>query len=125
MKVWTLVEARELITQLQLGSRSFNYHIALGGSVLNKGESDKDLDLYFLPMDNGNPHRPKELIEWLSGMFGPFTDLGGAEYEKSSNYKEKVEFRYEGKRIDVFIAQDGEAAQIIETTKKFYKVFGQ
>lgn len=50
--VWTYEQAHKVILKLQQDSRSFGYHLCLGGGVLNHGASSKDLDLYFLPLDN-------------------------------------------------------------------------
>jgi hypothetical protein len=50
------------------------YHLTLGGSVLNKGFSEKDLDLYFLPMGQG-PENPTELIQFLTKLWGTGEDL--------------------------------------------------
>ena len=50
--VWTYEQAHKVILKLQQDSRSFGYHLCLGGGVLNHGASGKDLDLYFLPLDN-------------------------------------------------------------------------
>ena len=50
---WTFHTASYKIKECQELSRKFNFHLCLGGSVLNKGKSSKDLDLYILPLSNG------------------------------------------------------------------------
>lgn len=50
MSMWTLEDGLAVVRSLQPLTRQFNYHLALGGGVLNNGASDKDLDLYFLPL---------------------------------------------------------------------------
>ena len=65
---WTLDDALELIRALQPDSKRYNYHICLGGGVLNRGRAEKDLDLYFLPFGMP-PSRANELIQWLEGMW--------------------------------------------------------
>ena len=50
--MWTLQEALQLIRDLQPQLKPLHYHVALGGGVLNKGTSQKDLDLYLLRFDN-------------------------------------------------------------------------
>ncbi len=45
---WTLEEALILVRALQPTAWQYGYHLCLGGGVLNKGVSSKDLDLYFL-----------------------------------------------------------------------------
>ena len=67
---WQLPEALELIRTLQPLVREWNLHICLGGGVLNKGESKKDLDLFILPL-GGKPtpnyEKAKGFLETLWG----------------------------------------------------------
>ena len=50
--MWTFNNALPYISELQPRVKKCGYHLCLGGGVLNKGKSNKDLDLYFLPLDN-------------------------------------------------------------------------
>jgi hypothetical protein len=54
--------------------------------VLNRGESEKDIDLYFIPLENPDypPTDPVKLKEWLTSMWGqpdsfvsPYEYVGG------------------------------------------------
>lgn len=74
---WTLEDGLKLVRALQRESRGFGYHISLGGSVLDEGRSDKDVDLYFLPIENSNfpKANPRGVIEWLERMWGDGKDL--------------------------------------------------
>lgn len=45
-----LAETQLLIRDLQEIAWPLNYHVTLGGGVLNHGYSDKDIDLYVLPI---------------------------------------------------------------------------
>ncbi len=107
--VWTLENGLELVRAVQLGSRNFNYHVALGGGVLNNGTSKKDCDVYFLPLDNGDPSNHLGLLGWLFGQWGAYEDIQNEHYVGESFYAAKVKFSYQGRRIDAFIAK-GEAA---------------
>ncbi len=49
---WYLADALILVRELQALAWPNGWHIALGGGVLNHGYSDKDLDLYVLPIYN-------------------------------------------------------------------------
>lgn len=82
-KVWALDDSLKLIRAIQQESRKYGYHLTLGGSVLNDGRSEKDLDLYFLPLDNPKmpTSDPKALLTWLTTLWGKYQPLGGAEYE--------------------------------------------
>lgn len=75
---WTIEEGLTLIRGLQPQAKTFGYHIALGGGVLNKGVSEKDLDLYFLPMDNSKdyPIRQDQLVTFLNEVWGYGVPLG-------------------------------------------------
>jgi hypothetical protein len=46
---WTLDDGVTFARQLELSVIDYGYHIALGGSVLHKGESKKDLDIFVYP----------------------------------------------------------------------------
>jgi hypothetical protein len=102
---WTLVEALDLIRGLQPQTRKYGYHLCLGGGVLNKGESKKDLDLFFLPLDNGGMGDPTGLVKWIDELWGKGEDLwihypGQA---AESSYRAKLKYNYSGLRVDVFV----------------------
>lgn len=46
---WTLENSVELIRILQPLAHKHGYHLALAGGILNRGYSDKDLDVVALP----------------------------------------------------------------------------
>lgn len=100
---WLLEEALLLIRSLQPLTRKYNYHLALGGGVLNNGFSRKDLDLYFMPLGNSEPNG-EELVKWLDGMWGKHEFIGiGHGYADEDVYKQKLKYDYDGQRIDVFV----------------------
>ena len=101
--MWGLDEALALVRRLQPMTRRYNYHAVVGGGVINNGSSEKDLDLYFLPLDNGKREDHVGLLRFLATTFGLGTDLGGDEYGDSPVYKSKIKFHYEGRRIDAFV----------------------
>ena len=103
--MWTLEQGIDLVRSVQSYSRNHKYHVALGGGVVNKGFSDKDVDVYFLPCSNTKPDQKssdkiKEMLELLWGASKP---IMGPEYPGDDNYRHKVKFVFEGKRIDAFI----------------------
>lgn len=110
--VWTLEQGLALVRELQPQTRTFNYHLALGGGVLNAGESRKDLDLYFLPMDdrdNASPDDADALRQWLDTMWAQERNLAQCNDEYpdppvATAYKHKLEYKdAAGARIDAFI----------------------
>lgn len=75
---WTMEEALRLIRAIQPETRKFGYHLSLGGGVLNKGESKKDLDLYFLPLDREDVKVDSPgLLKWLQSVWGEGKRFGG------------------------------------------------
>jgi hypothetical protein len=112
---WSLDEALELIRAIQPECHELSYHVALGGGVLNRGYSAKDLDLYFLPFsDTANPS-PDALRAYLRVTIGDENTLGGpyvwaadvdVAYPPQTATFPGGRFTYwgNGKRIDVFIA---------------------
>jgi hypothetical protein len=106
--MWTLEDGVNLVRTIQPGSRAYNYHVALGGGVLNSGHSDKDCDVYFLPLDNGDVADPIGLLDWLNSLWGEWLPIQIEHYLGSENYSHKVKFCDVGsKRIDVFVLGKG------------------
>ena len=103
--VWHLQDALLLVWDIQETTRLFGYHVALGGGVLNRGYSTKDLDLYFLPLCNENDHDPAALKAELVRQFGPCEPIGKYNgYDTQDDHKRlKFKFANAGKRIDAFI----------------------
>lgn len=116
--MWQLDPALRIVRALQPTTRQFGYHLTLGGGVLNKGESKKDLDLYFLPMGGfgkGKKNNANGMLKYLEKLWGSSELLGkNSGYGYSSNavshYKHAVQFtRWGGpdrkirQRIDCFI----------------------
>lgn len=112
--MWTFENAIRVIRALQPATREFNYHLALGGGVLNKSYSNKDLDLYFLPMGgfgSKSKEDPDGMLAFLERLWGKSTPLTKEYYGNGiSHYKRAVKFaRYGGEdkktvqRIDCFI----------------------
>src|SRR5882672_8106898 len=78
MESWSLDDGLKLVRLLQPETRKYGYHLALGGSVLNAGKSDKDIDLYFLPLENKreSPANIGDLTQWLVTLWGEYEVIG-------------------------------------------------
>ena len=103
--MWSIDEALTLIRRIQV-TYIGEFHICLGGGVLNKGYSDHDLDL-FIEQQQGAAHDTGALLAWLKQELGPAEELYGIdskEYKNLSHYRHTLRYSYKGKRIDVFIA---------------------
>jgi hypothetical protein len=116
---WYLADALLTIRQLQALVWPMGYHVALGGGVLNHGYSDKDLDLYVLPLGSVLAQNPDDVLEALNKHF----ERIGVSYEGDAESVQEFEkahgvgswdrnsyfahsvcyFLDSGKKIDVFI----------------------
>jgi hypothetical protein len=76
--------------------------------VLNAGSSTKDVDVYFLPMDDGAGKSTTDtdgLLGWLEQELGPSKNLIGDGYSPGPGYVAKLAYRKTAKRIDVFVTK--------------------
>ena len=67
-KPWTRAQAIKLINKIEAGSKKYNITTALGGSVLLKGKSDKDLDIILYPYKTGII-KQQEFFDWICCEF--------------------------------------------------------
>lgn len=116
--VWTFASATNVITVCQASSAQFGYHVCLGGSVLNKMESTKDLDLYFLPMSNYQVKEdPAGLLNWIHMNLGVVESINDSYPGKELPFILKGKLKYNGnasQRIDVFILGTAEQASLVK-----------
>ncbi len=85
--------------------RELDYHMLLGGGVLNTGASTKDLDLWFMPL-NGYESNPLIIVDLLISMLGsptPIRDSPDYHPDDMWHLQEALRFTLEGRRIDCFI----------------------
>ena len=134
--MWTFQGAKPILDSCQALSRTFGYHMCLGGGVLNKGVSTKDLDIYFLPLDNNDSiPNPKGLLSALQALFFAKFEQLGKPYEGNSLpyiFKGKL-VQVNGKRIDVFVMGKKKLLAVVEeflkennfsTTAETYELSG-
>ena len=67
---WDLLIALDLIRRCQPQVKPLGFHICLAGGVLNKGWSEKDLDLVFLPLTNAGKPDLAPLLVWFQQTWG-------------------------------------------------------
>lgn len=98
--MWTLEQAVELLRMLEPVAISQGFHVALGGSVLIRGSSDKDLDIFIYPHKTAD----KIAFECLLSKLGDFgiSDFNKAEHAHYGDDKAVYRSGYKGKRIDWF-----------------------
>ena len=96
--LWTLDEAIKLVRELEEVVKPVGYHCALGGSVLMRGESKKDLDIFVYP--HQAPHdRESDLIVALGG----YGLQAKRVVEFYADEKRVIFTKLNGKRIDLFL----------------------
>lgn len=101
--MWEFGDSLPLIRHLQEKCHQIGYHVALGGGVLNNGSSDKDLDLYFLPMGNDNLNNNRTLLfDVLEELWGAWEPING-DYAPNVPWQFMVKFMLGERRIDAFI----------------------
>lgn len=94
------IDTARLIEQVIIPA---GYHCALGGSVLHKGASNKDLDIFIYPR-NGKKLNPALVRQKLL--------IAGFDLKKESSLSEYIYdsktievWSYCGQRIDIFFVQ--------------------
>jgi hypothetical protein len=105
--IWGLDEALELVRSMQSALRPLGYHVALAGGVLNKGFSQKDLDLVFLPLTNDVAPPVEPLFNHLLTIFEPPYDNEwpiSHEPNPYSCYRKQYQMTHQGRRVDLFVA---------------------
>lgn len=103
--MWTLATAQQLVKELHQPIWDLHYHILIGGGVAREGHSDKDLDLWFIPL-NGFESEPRSITQFLYSIFGHLSALRDhPDYTGGSPWhlQEMLYVDYCGKRIDLFI----------------------
>ena len=128
--MWELEPALRIVRAIQPHTREFGYHLALGGGVLNKGQSEKDLDLYFLPM--GTPDKkvdPDGMLSLLEKLWGTSEKISAEyDYPGMKQYAHAIKFtrlggtnRDKHQRIDCFIfgASDGKSKHPLDSLSNY------
>ena len=91
---------------IQPNVRKLGYHVALGGGVLNKGMSEKDLDLYFLPLV-GEAANHSGLVAYLYKAWGVADTIGCSGGDTNMGvYRDKLRFQTGHGRIEAFIVRE-------------------
>lgn len=107
--LWTLADALTVVRTLQPQLHARWWHVALGGGVLNRGSSAKDLDLYFLPFNGATT---EAILPFLVEQWGEAKPLSGGDYPPDALFPVRCKFFIQdGKRIDVFIAPHAKAVE--------------
>ena len=103
--MWTLEQGVLLVCTIQQESRQFGYHVCLGGGVINAGYSDKDVDIYMLPLDHDQATFTDAdgAIEWLESLWGPSAKINQYPMAYNGPYAHKLKFKSPAGRIDLFI----------------------
>lgn len=102
--MWTLDEAVATCRMFELALKANGFHCALGGSVLHRGTSQKDVDIFVYP-HQADPEG--EVVDWdkaekvLATLGARITRSCSHQYD----LKRVKEASFDGKRIDFFFLQ--------------------
>lgn len=94
---WTLEEGIALARKLEPIAIQHNAHIALGGGVLHRGSSEKDVDIFVYPRNKLKPFSPKVLLEAFGVGYSKKTDASYTDDNKTVYFS-----ILDGKRVDFF-----------------------
>lgn len=105
--MWTQQEAIELLKRLEPDLAKVGFHCALGGSVLYRGTSEKDLDVIIYPHTYKKQSPPNNSIaEVVLKLFFQAEKIKACGGESSSQERDDKEVKWlttEGnKRVDFF-----------------------
>lgn len=100
--MWTLIEALLLIRKIQPEIHAMKYHVCLAGGVLNNGQSDKDVDLVFLPITNEEIPELSDLCGWFDKTWGMAQD-NCTDPDPAKSLRYQASYIHNDKRIDVFV----------------------
>jgi hypothetical protein len=105
--MWTRPQVIQLVQDVREIALRHNYHVALGGSLLYRGYSDKDADIYFLPMHGTGTPNVDGLLGALDLHWGyAFEQADRDRYPTEKGYvsARKVQWKLDpAKRIDFWV----------------------
>jgi hypothetical protein len=98
--MWNRDQALILMPKFEVTAKFMGYHVALGGSVMYSGESNKDLDVVIYPHKRVDQDRP--LPEMLMKMFMYHKLIAGYSDIAQTKGMDRTVFSgiNEGRRID-------------------------
>lgn len=108
MSTITLEKAVEVCREIEDKLKPIGYHCGLTGSILYKGESEKDIDIIVYP------HQIKETVSLnkILDTLGVYTEMYGTQgcqkpltIAPSTTDKLVVVCEYKGIRVDLFVLQ--------------------
>lgn len=115
--MWTLKEGLEAIRAIQYEAHELHYSLALGGSVLNQGKSDKDLDIIAVPF-HGKEASPKKenLIKLFENKFNAIGE--DWHHKKEDEYGSGTSLKFD----DLFVFFVGSKSELDDGTIKIKEV---
>lgn len=105
--MWTLTQAIEVMKRLEVVLAENGAHCALGGSILYRGTSDKDLDIIIYPHNKNESGWDSETTYKLKivcrNFFGAktFNDCKGVSQMQDAKEVSWLT-THDGKRVDMF-----------------------
>lgn len=96
--LWNLLDGVAVARKIEDVVVPLGYHVALGGSTLYAGESNKDLDIFLYNRSGSTQAMIETVLHNINFMKFDDGQMAHSEYGNSYHYRGT----YEGKRVDVF-----------------------
>lgn len=105
MNTPSLITAILIANKLEEAAVKYQAHVALGGSCLYKGYSQKDVDLFLYPHSKGSLTR--ETVFQILKTAG-FEALKDNSFDECSDYCDKpfIQCEFNGYRVDIFLVTE-------------------
>ena len=101
--IWTLDKAIEKVRELNQIANGFGYHLGIGGSVLIKGESHNDVDIYAFPLHTGIEIDMDGFLIALQNKYFQLEEIQDPDYNPEDSFARL--FRID-ETIDLFIIEE-------------------
>lgn len=100
--MWNIEQAVEFCRMIEPVAIAEGFHVALGGSVLIRGESKKDVDIFIYP--HKTEHATKTAFDCLIEKFENLgvNNFKQADHKAYADNKLVFWSEYNGKRVDWF-----------------------
>ena len=102
--MWTLEQGIEACRAFESSLEKNNYHCAIGGGVMKRGHSDKDLDVFIYPHRTTERPPHEDIMSMLTTIHA-VSEWEKKDHEAYGDGKDVYSTQYQGKRIDFFFVQ--------------------
>ena len=107
MTTWTMQEGIGLARVLEPIAIANGYHVALGGSVLHQGVSDKDCDFIIYKRTKAKNHtKPEQFVTSLSEIGFILPEEPSNDNSGGNDFRQIYKLEYMNRRVDLIFVLD-------------------